>query len=144
MPQLSVNQVLSGTDLGLIWGLTDLLVMEVGGRTVIYALSRTDGALAEVTIGSDGTLTPVGTLTLSGGFSVGGDPALGSYTDSSGTMLTLAGMDPLAGSFVDLDADGTLLAQVAETGVSEVVAPVGFSFAAGSALVSGRSATGGL
>jgi hypothetical protein len=68
VPQLIVNQVLSGNSLGLIWGLTDLLILEVGGRTVIYALSRTDGAMAEVTVSSDGTLIPVGTLTLSGSF----------------------------------------------------------------------------
>ncbi len=144
MPQLTVNQVLSGTDLGLTWGLTDLLVLEIGGRTVLYALGRTDGALAEVTIGADGTLTPVGTLSLSGGFSVGSIPALGSYTDAGGTSLTLAGMDPAAGSFVDLDADGTLLSQVTEAGVGELAAPVGYSLAAGAALVSGRSSTGGL
>ena len=71
MPQLTVSQVLSGADLGL----TDLLVLEIGGRTVLYALSRTDGALAEVTVGADGALTPVGTLALSGGFSVGSIPA---------------------------------------------------------------------
>jgi Ca2+-binding RTX toxin-like protein len=59
-------------------------------------------------------------------------------------MLTLAGMDSLAGSFVDLDGDGTLVAQISEAGVGEVVAPVGFSLAAGSALVSGRPSSGGL
>ena len=144
MPQLTVNQVLSGTDLGLIWGLTDLLVLEVGGRTVLYALSRTDGALAEVSVAGDGTLTPVGTLTLAGGFSVGSIPALGSYVDTGGTRLTLAGMDPVAGSFVDLDTDGTLLAQVAEAGVGELTAPAGIPLMAGAALVSGRSSSGGL
>ena len=100
--------------------------------------------MAEVTIGADGTLTPVGTLELSGGFSVGSVPALGSYTDAGGTSLTLAGMDPLAGGFVSLDADGTLVSQIAEAGVGETAAPVGISLTAGPAMVSGRSSTGGL
>ncbi len=144
MPQLTVNQVLTGTDLGLIWGLTDLFVLDVGGRTVLYALSRTDGALAEISVAGDGTLSPEGTLALSGGFSVGSIPSLGSYTDTSGTRLTLAGLDPAAGNFVDLDADGTLLTQVAEAGVGEVVAPAGMPLGAGAALVSGRPSSGGL
>ncbi|MGI9389023.1 MAG: calcium-binding protein [Boseongicola sp.] len=144
MPQLTVNQVLSGADLGLIWGLTDLLVLEVGDRTVLYALGRTDSGLVEVTVGSDGTLTPVGVLALSGDFSVGSIPALGSYVDGGGTRLTLAGLDPVAGSFVGLDANGTLLTQFAEAGIGELAAPAGKSLAAGSAIVSGRSSAGGL
>lgn len=144
MPELVVDQVLTGAELGLDWGLSDILVADIGGRQVLYALGRTDGKLAEVEVAADGTLVPVATLSLSGTFSAGSEPMLGLVGGSGGPSLALAGMASASGSFVALGADGTLGAQFAEPGVGELVAPQGLSLSAGDALVSGRKGAGGL
>ncbi len=138
VPQLAVDQVLSGSELGLSVGISDLAVLEIGGRTVLYALGRSDNAVAEVTVNADGTLTPVGTLALTGYFTVGIAPKLGIYEDADGFSLTLAGMLASAGGMVDLDATGGLVGQSLFAGGVELIAPVAVSFLGSSALFSGR------
>ena len=136
MPELVVDQVLTGADLGFNWGLSDLLFAEVGGRSVLYALSRADGALTELSVASDGSLSVATTLSLSGAFEVGSSPALG-FVDGA---LVLAGMTASYGQFVAIDANGTLGAQFAEAGVGTLSAPVSVD----GILVAGRSGASGL
>ena len=71
MTVLTVEQLLSGSTLGLTSGLSDLLVLEIGGRKVLYALSRTENALIELDVAADGTLSMAGSSLLTGTFALG-------------------------------------------------------------------------
>ncbi len=143
MPALSVAQTLSGTSLGLTSGLVDLLVVETGGRTILYALNRAEGTLIELDIAGSGSLSVAGSLTLSGSFAAGSDPQLayGSF-DGGGTYLTLAGLAPAAGQHVTLSGTGALGSQGTLAGVGQLVAPVGLEVGGVPVIVSGAS--GGL
>ena len=136
MPVLVVDQVLTGADLGLDWGPSDLLYADIGGRTVLYVLSRTDGALSEATVSASGLLTPVQSIAVSGSFVVGSDPALGLI----GSSIALAGMSENSGQFVLIDEDGSLGAQTSQPNLGTMVAPVSFA----NVLISGRIDMGGL
>ena len=78
MTALTVEQTLPGSTLGLISGLSDLLVIEIGGRRVLYALSRTENRLVELEIAPDGSLTVSGSLAVTGTFSAGRATSTGS------------------------------------------------------------------
>ena len=71
MADLSVEQILSGSVLGLSSGLDDLFVLSVGGRDVLYALNRAENRLFEVEIGASGALTLTGALAFGGTFAAG-------------------------------------------------------------------------
>lgn len=129
MPQLVVDQTITGEVLGLDWGLSDLLFVEFNGRKVVYALSRTDGKLVELEIASDGAVFVVQTLALGGTFEVGSIPALG-MTDGA---IALSGMSSSFGQFVSIGADGTLGSQYVEAAVGVLAAPL----SVGDVLVSG-------
>ncbi len=142
MTEMSVNQVLTGPQLGLAWGPSDLLIVEIGGRTVLYALSRTDSALAEVTINADGSLTAVDVLSLNGAFAAGSEPLLGTYVHGANIHLTLSGLDPSAGAFVALGSDGSLVGQTVQSGVAQMAAPQTLEINGDPSLVSGRASGG--
>ncbi|NNL36190.1 MAG: hypothetical protein HKP35_10250 [Silicimonas sp.] len=145
MPTLVVDQVLTGTELGLSLGLSDLLVLNIGGRTVLYALSRTEGALVEVEIVSDGSLVAVGSLALNGGFAVGSDPAIAEFSAASGlTYLAIAGLPASAGQTVSLAADGALGVQAPLAAAGTLVAPASLSMNGTEALLTGQPGSGGL
>jgi len=120
VPQLVVDQTITGEVLGLDWGLSDLLFVEFNGRKVVYALSRTDGKLVELEIASDGAVFVVQTLALGGTFEVGSIPALG-MTDGA---IALSGMSSSFGQFVSIGADGTLGSQYVEAAVGVLAAPL--------------------
>ncbi len=143
MPALSVAQTLSGTSLGLTSGLVDLLVVETGGRTILYALNRAEGTLIELDIAGSGSLSVAGSLTVSGSFAAGSDPQLGYGSfDGGGTFLTLAGLAPASGQHVALSGTGALGSQGTLAGVGQLVAPLGLEVGGVPVIVSG--ATGGL
>ena len=145
MPALTIDQVLTGTQLGLAFGATDLLMMEIGGRRVLYALSRNDLALVEIEIAGDGSLTVVGGLHLSGSFVPGSAPELSSAISQHGsTMLTVSGMPATSGQIVSLSATGALGAQTSLSSADVLVSPVSLLLGASAALVTGRQGAGGL
>lgn len=142
MPTLVVDQVLSGTALGLSFGLADLLVLDIGGRRVLYALSRTEATLVEVTVASDGTLSFDASLSLSGSFVAGSEPLLGVV--SGATALVLAGLTASSGQTIALASDGSLGLQGSLAGLELLVSPTGLVAGSVPAMVTGRHGTGGL
>ena len=138
MAVLTVEQILSGSTLGLVSGLSDLLVLDIGGRTVLYGLSRTENRLVEIDVAADGTLGFVDAMSVQGVFPAGSEPLLGHVeTASGGTRLTLAGLPVADGQSVSLSASGGLLAQQSMP-VGQLVAPVGISLPGTAALLSGK------
>ena len=120
MPQLIVNQMVSAGMLGLDWGVSDLLFAEIGGRRLVYVLSRTDQSLVELEMTPDGTVSVVRDLALQGPFEVGSLPKLELYDG----VLSLAGLSNSSGQFVSLTSDGGLGSQYSEANVGELVAPL--------------------
>lgn len=144
MAGLSVDQSISGTTLGLVSGLSDLMVLDIGGRRVVYALNRAESALVELDVASDGSLSLAGSVLLTGTFPAGGEAALGHVTDAGGNQfLTLAGLPEVAGQTVNLSGTGGLGSQQVFTGVGTLVAPLGVDLSGFAGMVSGRE-TGGL
>ena len=142
MAGLSVEQVLSGGALGLTSGLSDLLILDIGGRRVLYALGRVDGVLHEIEVGSDGTLTPVSTVSLTGSFAAGSEPFLSAFeTSGGGTELAIAGLAESDGQKVALSGTGALGAQGSLTGLGQLIAPMGLDLAQ-PGLISGRTGGG--
>ena len=131
MPDLTVGQILDGPDLGLTAGLADLLVLSIGGRQVLYALSRAENLLVEIEIAGDGTMTVVDTLSITGTFPAGSTPLLGVLDGG----LTLAGLPASDGQTVTLSGTGALGVQTALTGLGTLTAPVELDFGATDALV---------
>ena len=76
MPTLTLEQVMSGSDIYLDWGLSDLLMVELSGRKVLYGLSRIDGTLVELTVDQFGAVTFEDSISLNGSFQVGMVPSL--------------------------------------------------------------------
>lgn len=142
MAVLSVEQVLSGTTLGLTSGLSDLLILEFSGRTVIYALGRVDGVLHEIELASDGSLMPVASLALAGDFAAGSEPLLGAIEVSGGeSRLAIAGLSEPDGQSVTLSLTGAIGSQSSVTGLGQLTDPVGVDLAS-PAVISGRSGGG--
>ncbi len=138
MPTLAVDQTLSGADLGLTSGLDDLLLLEIGGRRVLYLLSRAENRLIEVELGGTGDLSVAGAITLSGLFAAGSNPELGHGAFASGgDFLTLAGLSPADGQHVTLSGTGALGGQATLAGVGSLVAPVGLQVGGVPVIVSG-------
>ncbi len=111
MAALTVEEILTGTTLGVTSGLVDLFVLETGGRRVLYALDRSEARLLELDVSASGALTYEDSLQLQGTFAAGSVPSLGvlpGVTD----YLTLAGLSPTAGQGVSLSGTGELGAQV--------------------------------
>ena len=124
MATLSVEQVLTASDLGTTAGLTDLAHATLGGRTVLYALNRAEGLLHEIAVASDGALALAQTMTLSGNFAIGSEPALSLWLGGPTPQLMIAGLDPAAGAFVTLAADGSLLSQTSQPTAGQLAAPL--------------------
>ena len=76
MAVLLVEQDLSLDAAGLTSGLVDLAVFEIGGRSVLYALSRSENLLIELERASDGALSIANALALTGTFAAGSDPSV--------------------------------------------------------------------
>ncbi|MEQ9037476.1 MAG: hypothetical protein RIE24_03895 [Silicimonas sp.] len=145
MPTLVVDQILSGPALGLGFGLADLMVLDVGGRRVLYALSRTEATLVEIGVGPDGALSVANQLPLAGTFAAGSDPELGFVLDAGGNaFLALTGLPLTSGQLVSLAPDGTLGSQGAFSAADTLIAPVAVPFGTVQAIVSGRQGVGGL
>lgn len=145
MPALTVEQVLSGSALGLVSGLGDLLVVEFGERRVLYALSRSELRLIEVEIAADGTQSVAGAIPVAGPFAAGSQPLLGQVWTAAGEMrLTLAGLPAANGQSVTLAPDGALGNQAAIPGAATLVAPAGLDLGGTPAMISGRAGAGGL
>lgn len=139
MPTLSVDQVLSGGELGLSFGLSDLLVLDLGGRRILYALSRIEDTLVEVEFASDGTLIFADSLSLAGGFAAGSDPMIGAVLLwDGGASLSVAGLPASTGQIVTLATDGSLGTQTALAPAGTLVSPVSLVVDAAALLVSGR------
>ena len=120
MPQLIVSQVVESGELGLDWGLSDLLFAEIGGRKILYAVSRTEGTLIELEMSSDGTVLVSRSLAIDGPFEVGSAPVL-EFHDGA---LAIAGLSSATGQFVSLAADGALGSQYGAANLGELVAPL--------------------
>lgn len=120
VPQLIVNQMISGGVLGLEWGISDLLFAEIGGRRIVYVLSRTDQMLVELEMASDGTVLVVQDQALQGPFEVGSSPEIELHYG----VLCLGGLSSSSGQFVSLAADGALGSQYTAAGVGELDAPL--------------------
>ena len=145
MPTLSVEQVVSGTALGLDYGLSDLLVLDYGGQNMLFALSRSEGRLIALDISTGGTLSVLEEMTLSGTFAAGSDPELSAIETAAGALrLAVAGLPVTTGQAVGLDPDLTLGGQVALPGASILVAPRWFDFGAAEGVVTGRLNAGGI
>ncbi|NNE79948.1 MAG: hypothetical protein HKN18_06705 [Silicimonas sp.] len=144
MTVLTVEQLLSGSTLGLTSGLSDLLVLEIGGRKVLYALSRTENALIELDVAADGTLSMAGSSLLTGTFAVGVSPGLAAITTGGASRLAVAGLPEASGQSLSLGPTGALGTQSALTGIGTLVAPVGLDLGGVAAVVSGRAGTGGI
>ncbi|NNE88969.1 MAG: hypothetical protein HKN27_12910 [Silicimonas sp.] len=142
MAVLLVEQELSLDPAGLTSGLADLLVVDIAGRTVLYALSRSENVLFELDLSSDGTLSIANSLALTGTFTAGSDPILAYVTQANGsTRLTLAGVAEADGQSVTLGADGSIGTQSMLAGLGTLAAPTVLSVGGATAMVSG--ATGG-
>ena len=145
MSSLAVDQVLSGTSLGLVSGFGDLLVLEIGGRRVVYALSRSENQLVELSMAANGILSLAGTMAVSGIFGPGSEPVLGVLPmPGGGQRLTFAGIEPTDGQSVTLTSNGSLGTQASLAGAGVLVAPVGATLGSTPALVTGRAGAGGL
>lgn len=144
MPTLTINQTLTGQDLGLTSGLSDILVLNIGGRRVLYALSRSEGQLLEVEVATNGSLSVVNTLALNGSFEAGSTPLLAPFVASSGnTGLMISGLGEASGQSVSLGVNGALGSQSSLVGIGTLDAPLSVGFGGVNALISGQ-ATGGL
>ncbi len=145
MAALQLLDSMTGDSLGLAYGLSDLLVATIGGRQVLYAFSRTEATLVEVGIGSDGSLSVVNSLSLTGTFAPGSDPVLGLVGSvGAGQSLLIAGMSPSTGQGVDLSSAGALGEQTPLSVTGLLVAPTSLDLDGTAAFVSGRQGTGGL
>lgn len=143
MPTLSVDQVLTGGEIGLSFGLADLLILDVGGRSVLYALSRIEGTMIEIDIAMDGTLSLADSLSLAGSFVAGSDPMLGVIHNSDASLsLGLAGLPGTSGQIVNLDPDGSLGVQTSLSSAGTLVSPVGSVDGSVPVLLVGRSGGG--
>lgn len=142
MAALTVDQIMPDTVLGLGSGLEDLLIAEVGGRRVLYALSRAESRLLEIEVALDGSLSLAGDLTLSGSVSAGAYTGLIQGTVSGTEVLLLAGFPEGNGQQVTLSGTGVLGSQQAIGGVGLLGSPAVFEFGGSSVLVSGQSGGG--
>jgi Ca2+-binding RTX toxin-like protein len=133
MTVLTVDQILDGPTLGLNTGLADLLVLEAGGRRILYALSRAESILVEIDIAANGSLSVAGSTSLTGTFPAGSTPLLGALAD--GSALTLAGLPAASGQTLTLSSTGTLGTQTALPALGALGAPVAFDLAGTPALV---------
>lgn len=144
MAVLSVDQMLSGTMLGLASGVDDLLVLEVGGRRVLYALNRAENRLIEIEIGANGDLSIAQSVTLAGTFPPGSDAQLtAAFTSGGSAYLAISGLAPTDGQQVALSGTGALGTQASLAGVGALTAPAWFDLGVMQVLVSG-AAGGGL
>lgn len=144
MAVLTVEEILAGSTLGLTSGFSDLLRLDIGGRQVIYALSRSENLLVEIEVAADGSLAVAGSLVLTGTFPAGSEPLLGHVELASGeTRLTLAGLSVADGQSVGLSPTGALGSQQSLPGVGVLTAPVSLNLGGLPALVS-EGASGGL
>lgn len=144
MAVLLIEQNLSLNTTGPVFGLVDLVVVDIGGRSVLYALSRTGNRLIELERASDGTLSVANSLALSGTFASGSEPNLNHITLANGTsFLALSGMPEADGQAVGLGGDGTLGVQSTLSGAGTLVAPRTTNLDGNTLMISG-SGGGGL
>ncbi|MEM8539170.1 MAG: hypothetical protein AAGF56_15075, partial [Pseudomonadota bacterium] len=144
MTALTVAEILSGASLGLASGLDDLLVLEIDGQPVLYALNRAESRLIEVSVGSAGGLTPDGSLGVSGTIAPASVARLTQASHGSGSeFLAIAGIAPSDGQRVTLTATGALGTQETLGGVGMLTHPVGLQVGGMPVLLSG-GASGGL
>ncbi len=139
MSMLTVEQALTGNDLAVAAGFADVLQVRVGGREVLYALNQAEGTLLEFSVATNGTLSLVDTLQLSGGFAVGSEPSLTLRLSANGPELMVAGLDPVAGAFIRLDPTGGLVAQRSDPIPGRLIDPVAFALGRDDGLLNGRS-----
>lgn len=142
MTGLSVTQVLTGGTLGLSSGIDDILVVEVGGRRVLYALNRAESTVIELSSSPEGNLSIANSLSLVGPLSAGTEPQLALVTGSSGTVLTVAGLAPASGQVVSLSATGELGNQQTLSGLGELKQANGFIAGSTSVIVMAGSSGG--
>lgn len=143
MAVLLVEQELSLSPAGLTSGLTDLHVATIGGRRVLYALSRSENTLIEVEMTSDGTLSIVNSLSLNGSFLSGSDPILQVITlANDSAVLALAGTSENDGQSVALGQTGALGVQTALTGLGVLIAPQSFDLGGTRMMISGTQGGG--
>ena len=126
MTVLSVAEILSGPVLGLSSGLDDLLVLDIGGRRVVYALSRAENRLVELSVATDGTLSVAGARGFSGTVPAGTEARLGHGVFASGAQfLAISGLSPAEGQLIALSAMGALGMQQMRPGAGSLDNPVG-------------------
>lgn len=143
MATLLVEQELSLDPVGPISGLVDLLIVEFGARSVLYALSRSDNRLVELEIANDGTLSIVNSLALTGTFASGSDPGLSHIALANGvSALALAGLPETNGQMVSLSNDGTLGEQSGLAGVGTMASPATIALSGVSLMISGANDVG--
>lgn len=144
MAALTVAQILSGRSLGLVSGLDDLLVTDIGGRRVIYGLNRAENRLIELSVGPGGALSLEGSLVFAGTIAAGADAQLGLASFASGAeFLTVSGLAAVDGQMVSLSGTGALGTQQTLSGTGALAHPTGLQASGAPVLVSG-GATGGL
>lgn len=145
MPSLVVNQTISGTELGLLSGIADILVFDSGGETRVYALSRTENVLLAFNVGSDGTLSHSESVDIAGTFVAGSDPSVSVLGMANGSAaLLMSGLPQSSGQLVSLDSNGGLGPQVALAGADVLVSPATVDLGTANVLVAGRQVGSGL
>lgn len=143
MAVLTVAQILSGGSLGLVSGLDDLLVAEIGGRRVLYGLNRAENRLVELSVGPGGGLTFDGFLVLAGTIAAGADAQLGLASFASGAeLLAVSGLAAVDGQMISLTGTGELGTQQTLSGIGALAHPTGLQVGGAPVLVSGGPAGG--
>ena len=119
MPELELAQDLSGSDLGFDFALSDMMVAEVGGRTLIYAISRSGQAVLTLEFGG-GEITLVDLIEVPGFPRAGVENRLALSGDD---LLLMSGFFAGAGQGLSLDATHVPETQIGLDGAGVLVAP---------------------
>lgn len=143
MPALTVAQVLSGGALGATAPFEDLLVSEIGGTRVVYALNRAENTLVQFSSSASGDLVLGDTLQFSGTIPAGTSARLGLGEYAGGQVfLTISGLSAQDGQQVLLSPTGGLGAQSSLAGVTLLEAQLSLMVAGSPVLVSGNNGGG--
>ncbi len=144
MAVLSVAQVLSGSPLALTSGIDDVLVVDIAGSPVLYALNRAENRLLELSISGTGQVSLVNSVQFAGTTAAGTEARLTAGSSASeGAFLAISGVSPQDGQIIPLSVSGALGVQEELSGVGTVNQAVSMTLGASSLLVS-ASQGGGL
>ncbi|MEL7202556.1 MAG: hypothetical protein AAGL19_00210 [Pseudomonadota bacterium] len=141
MPEFTVAENLNDVALGLSSGLNDLLVLDIGGNRILYALNRAENKLLQLTVSGLGQLSLSDTLQFSGTIPAGTEARLAhGLFAGGGNFLTLSG---LADQYVSLASNGAFGLQALMPNVGTLEQVVTLSLA-GTPVILAAAPSGGL